>query len=137
MGKDIGDLTFRDLDENIDLQTPTSALEKWYIDVRDIKLKMLTVGQLARACRQDVFSEFIVPFCLNELENDPLAGDMYDGELVLALKKEHQSYWRDHPIEREKYLKFAEQAYLDNIEYEGLEDWTYDQLHITEESLLK
>ncbi len=136
MGKDVDELTFRDLDENIVLHPPTSALEVWYMEVRDIKLKMLSVGQLARACRQDVFSEFLIPFCFKELEKDALAGEMYDGELVKAMKNILHSYWRDHPTEREKFLKYAEKAYLDNIENEGHDDWTYEQLHITEESLL-
>ena len=128
--------SFRDLDGNTNLLEPLSAIDVWYATVRDTKLVNLTDGDLARACRQNIYVEAIAPFCLRKLENDPLAGDMDFGELIRAMKSFPPSYWREHPDIMEKYLQLAEKAYLDYLDYEGLPDWAYDQLHITKEDLL-
>jgi hypothetical protein len=102
--------TFRDLDGNVHLDEPSSALEEWYIRVRDIPLKDMSIGDLARACRQALFPPVVVPLCLSLLEQDPLAGDLYDGELLLSLKGIAHNYWVTHPKERSQLLGLAERA---------------------------
>jgi hypothetical protein len=92
------------LDGNIPLPPPASALEEWYRDRNDVKIAELDVEDLARACRQNLYDEEIVPCCLLKLEQEPLAGDMYEGELVKALAGVSANYWRTHPREREQFL---------------------------------
>jgi len=104
-------LTFRQLDKNIFLPEPASALEEWYASIRDTKLGDLGIESLARACRQNLYPENIVPLCLQRLEREPLAGEMYDGEVINALKNISNSYWLSHPIERSKLLAIAAAAY--------------------------
>ena len=69
------------------------------------------MADLARACRQNVYVEATVPLSLKQLEEDPLAGELYDGELVRSLKSVPGSYWRAHPKERERLLALADEAY--------------------------
>ena len=115
-----GQLSFRDLDGDIPLPVPASALEVWYIEVRDIKIAEMDVETLARACRQKLYLEEVVPFCLKRLQNDPLAGEMYDGELIHALKRVPGEYWRSHPIEKAQFLALAERAYRESSDEELL-----------------
>jgi hypothetical protein len=102
--------TFRKLDGNVHLDEPKSALEEWYNHVRDVPLENLGVGVLARACRQNIFPPAVVPICLLRLEEDPLAGDLYDGELLLALKGLPREYWVLHSQEKSEFLRLAERA---------------------------
>ena len=79
------DVTFRALDGNRVLPEPRSALEQWYLAVRDVPLRQLGVPDLARAIRQGLFTDQLVPIAIDELTRDPLAGELYDGELVAAV----------------------------------------------------
>ena len=76
--------SFRDLDGNAVLPAPSSPLELWYESVRDTEIADMYVGDLARACRQGLFLAEILPTCLVVLRHDPLAGEMLEGELLLA-----------------------------------------------------
>ena len=111
MSRAVGQKTFRILDGDVATPTPVMALEMWYAEVRDIKIADMSVEHLARACRQDLFFEEVVPFCLRKLEEEPLAGELYDGELVLALRRGHGDYWRIHGTERAQFLALAKRAY--------------------------
>jgi hypothetical protein len=111
MNTKIGEHTFRELDGDFPLPISSSALEDWYIEVRDTPITGLTLGDLARACRQAIFPEAVVPVCLDRLEVDPLAGDLYDGDLVRALKGLPKDYWRTHRVEMERFLSLAERAF--------------------------
>jgi CDI immunity proteins len=51
---------------------------------------------LRRACRQQVFPEAVVPIAIKALRKDPLAGEMYDGELIVALGEISREYWKNH-----------------------------------------
>ena len=57
-------MTMRELDGDVHLDKPTSALEIWYISIRDLEIGELTIEHLARCCRQNIFPEIIVPICL-------------------------------------------------------------------------
>ena len=106
-----GQLTFRDLDGNMALPTPGSMLENWYISVRDIKISELDVANLARACRQNVYVDHVVPFCLNELKKNSQAGFLYAGELVQALRCVRRPYWSNHPNEKATFLTLVKHGY--------------------------
>lgn len=123
-----GQITFRDLDGNIPIPEPTWPLEEWYAHVRDTKIGEFEVADLARACRQDMYPGVVVPIALAALERDPLAGELYDGELVHSLAKVPGPYWASHPAERARFLELAQRA------YEKAGD---DHLRITERDLLQ
>lgn len=81
-----------------------TSLEVWYRSLYKQPFEDFSVFDLARACRQQVHVEFVVPYCLHVLQQDPIAGDMYDGELAVSLKEVPRQYWREHPGERAKFL---------------------------------
>lgn len=81
-------ITFRKLTGNSNTaKDPShqSPLEKWFEGVLDIPLENLDVGDVCRAVRQKVCLDQLMPRILALLTEDPLAGEIYDGELIAAL----------------------------------------------------
>jgi hypothetical protein len=74
--------------------TRTSALGQWYESVRDKPLAELSVEDLCRCCRQEIYPEAIVPYAVERVERNPLAGELYDGELLAALSSISTEFWR-------------------------------------------
>ncbi|MCL6326972.1 contact-dependent growth inhibition system immunity protein [Pectobacterium polaris] len=80
--------TFRKLVGNINMTKEPhqqSSLDLWFERVIDIPLENLAVEDLCRAIRQELFIEQLIPRVLEVLNEDPLAGEYYDGELIAAL----------------------------------------------------
>ncbi|PWD65717.1 contact-dependent growth inhibition system immunity protein [Pectobacterium parmentieri] len=75
-----------------------SSLELWFDRVLDVPIEKLTVEDLCRAIRQELFIEQLIPRVLDVLNEDPLAGEYYDGELIAALsiiKREKLTYHKN------------------------------------------
>src|SRR5207245_1667482 len=51
---------------------------------------------LAKACRQNVWLPQVVPVAVEVLKSDPKAGELYEGELVAALKSIVAGFWLKH-----------------------------------------
>ncbi|MDE8742048.1 contact-dependent growth inhibition system immunity protein [Pectobacterium polaris] len=80
--------TFRKLVGNINMTKEPhqqSSLDLWFERVIDIPIENLAVEDLCRAIRQELFIEQLIPRVLEVLNEDPLAGEYYDGELIAAL----------------------------------------------------
>lgn len=60
-------------------------IDEWFDEIIDIPLSGLLVGDITRLIRQQVFICEILPYVLNILSLDPLAGDLYDGQLISSL----------------------------------------------------
>jgi hypothetical protein len=104
-------LTFRQLDGDLDLTTPDSALEEWYLSVRDTPIREFDLSDLARSCRQELYLEHIIPLCLQQLAEDPLIGELYDGEMFRAVKNAPDSYWQEHPAEKRELEDIAKRGF--------------------------
>ena len=74
-------------------------LPAWYRAVREIPLEQLSVEDICKACRQQIHLDHVVPIALGILRSNPLAGEMYDGELIASLKSVPANYWRDRTDE--------------------------------------
>ena len=72
-------------------------LPAWYRSVRETPLDELGLEDICKACRQQIHLEHIVPIALQHLQADPLAGETFDGELVVALRCVPREYWPDRP----------------------------------------
>ena len=81
------------IEEPFHLEYP---LQAWFASVYDKPLDSLSEGDLARAIRQQLFLEYVVPICLQLLSKDPLAGEYYEGELLQALQSVPSKYWLQH-----------------------------------------
>ena len=91
-------MRFRDLEKKgrwLPEENP-SSLTKWYLSVRDIPLDMLDVGDVCRALRQNLFVSEVLPIAVALLEDDVLAGELYDGELIVALAGLNAGYWQEN-----------------------------------------
>jgi len=74
-------------------------LPAWYRAVRETPLEELGVEDICKACRQQIHLEHVVPLTLRLLQSEPLAGEMYDGELLASLKSVPSDYWPTHVAE--------------------------------------
>jgi hypothetical protein len=77
--------------------TEQSPLSDWYARVRDVPLSAFGVGDLCKSLRQGLYPEYVVPFALEAFEKEPLAGEMYDGELAMAFCSVLGAFWRNNP----------------------------------------
>lgn len=81
-------ITFRKLIGGINEKNDSdknSSLEQWLKGVIDTPINELSVEDLCRSIRQDLFIDQLMPRVLEVLAEDPLAGEYYDGELIAAL----------------------------------------------------
>ncbi len=85
-GPSVMPTTFRSLESEAARTAPVgkSPLEQWYESIRDVPIQSLSDADLARACRQQLHIQAIAPIVLSRLEENPLAGMLYDGELLRA-----------------------------------------------------
>lgn len=90
-------MTFADLEADpYELRGDPSALELWYHAVRERDISLLSNLDLARSCRQQLWLDHVVPVMVDRLHQEPLAGDLYDGELLVALREVPEAFWQSH-----------------------------------------
>ena len=110
-----------------------SPLDKWFLEMIDKSEDDLSIKDLSHMLRQGVFLEVAVQKSWIELKNDPLAGEMYDGELLkllIRVLKENKQYQRiedynefmdniknsshvwENSYEKEEYEKLLEQLVI-------------------------
>jgi CDI immunity proteins len=106
--------TFRQIERqrniHIEADSYSSALGKWYLGVCDTPLEQFGAGDLSRACRQSLYVEHVVPYAITFLEKEPLAGELFDGELVVAMKFIPEAYWKAHIDLSERLREVFERA---------------------------
>ena len=110
--------TFAQLDELDGIPASSSSTEEefplptWYREMRDIPLGQLTIKDISRACRQSIHLDQVIPIALDFLEADPLAGEIFDGELLVAMKAVPFAYWRDNQTQRDQLLDIIHRCKL-------------------------
>jgi len=62
-----------------------SSLDEWFSSILDIPIDQLKVGDVAKAIRQNIFLDEVLPKAETILKTDPLAGEYYDGELISSI----------------------------------------------------
>jgi hypothetical protein len=99
-------LTFRQVERNLGLKasftTGDSPLEQWYANVLDKPIAEFTDSELCKACRQALHLEAVIPVAIDRMETEPLAGELYDGELIVALSGVAEDFWSTHPVLAER-----------------------------------
>lgn len=85
-------ITFRKLEPPL-TKLNDSALDEWYTKIRDTPIEDLNDGDLSRACRQQLYPRHVVPISISRLEANPLAGEVFDGELLVSMKSVPNDYW--------------------------------------------
>lgn len=71
-------------------------LSKWFGRIQNIRLKDLSDGDLAKLLRQDFHLKYTVSEALNRLIQNPFAGDLYDGEILVSMNEIEESFWMEN-----------------------------------------
>ncbi|MFQ6589878.1 MULTISPECIES: contact-dependent growth inhibition system immunity protein [Pseudomonas] len=91
-------MTFRELERLTQIgwlpEDSPSSLTEWYHLVCDTPLGHLSIGDVCRAIRQNLFVNELLPFAVMLLHDDVLAGEKYDGELLAALASVSAECWQ-------------------------------------------
>lgn len=110
-------------------ESERSSLSAWYESIREKHFSEFSIGDWCRCVRQELCLEYVIPYALAELKNDPLAGDMYDGELANAFTLVRDRFWKHHREEREEVsavFRSAYDRYPENVQLsidEALQRW--------------
>jgi hypothetical protein len=100
-------LIFDDSNENLNYSLPL-----WHKGIRKKKLSELTGGDLARLIRQDMYVKYIIPECIYRLNDDPILGEQYNGELLTALvTKIDKTFWEEHQEYKKEAKDFIKHFY--------------------------
>jgi CDI immunity proteins len=127
-------VTFRQLEladnNQCNPDTNMSSLEEWYCRIRDIPIDSFDTEDLCRACRQKMYVDYVVPAALACLEEDPLAGELYDGELLVAMKSIPYRYWMENDESAARLIRVARRAKQFSKGEEIIEDieWLVDRI---------
>lgn len=111
-------VSFRHLDGGHPMEG-TSALEEWYRSVRDVPIDDLDLDDVCVAVRQQLHLRHVVPVALRYLQNDPLSGEQFDGELALAVAGLPSRYWQSEPelkVEVGKILRMQDFSFDDQVQ---------------------
>lgn len=114
--------TMRSLEEQPSDDSGTSALDAWYRSIRDIPLGKLPIADVARACRQSLFPDYVVPAAIRHLRENPLAGDLYDGELLVSLRNVAGSFWGRREDLRSELSKILASLDMNDLDDEVIAD---------------
>lgn len=116
--------TMRSLEDLHSTHVGESALDNWYRSIRDIPVADLSIGDIARCVRQGLFPDNIVPLAMMRLHDDPLVGEMYDGELLVSLRSISETFWRqkdDLRTQLQNIISGIDMSHFDPDEIEDIE----------------
>ncbi|MEN6306321.1 MAG: contact-dependent growth inhibition system immunity protein [Anaerohalosphaeraceae bacterium] len=88
-----------------------TTLVSWYIRVQDKEFKDFDIEDICRSIRQGFYVEYILPYAMKYLKGNVLAGEKYDGELLVALN----SLRKEYPNKLNKYKKTIKSMIKDKI----------------------
>ena len=107
-------ITFRQIERQLSVtvsdEQPDSALGTWYQAVRDKAVSDFEIGDLCKACRQELYLDHVVPLAIQWLQEEPSAGEIYDGELLVALKGVPTEFWTRAKREAHELSVIAQRA---------------------------
>lgn len=105
----VSPVTFRAIDQACgrdlgELRAEDWPLEIWFANVYELPIEYFSLFDLARSCRQHSvcrdYLPFIVARCMVILEREPLAGELYDGELLNSVMRLPREYWQSYPDQK-------------------------------------
>lgn len=115
-------LTLRQLEAASIVEKNECALNQWYNSIRDTVLGELAVGDLARAIRQQLFPDVLVPIAIGRLRANPELGELYDGELLVSLRSVSTKFWNENVGLREMLVSIINQLKPDCLDDESVHD---------------
>lgn len=94
-------------------------LQKWYNQLIDKTMNELTIADVLRMMRQELFVDLAMERAMVFLEDDVFAGEAYDGQLLEGISRISTSYLAPYSDRLNALLKIA----LDRSE---LHEWSYE-----------
>jgi hypothetical protein len=67
--------------------------------LRTIPVGELSIGELRLLLGQQIGIDWLVPLALERLQDDPLAGEWYPGDVLNSVLQVGADYWDAHPSE--------------------------------------
>lgn len=104
---------------------PTGLIERCY-KYRKIKISELTVGQLRTLISQKIGIKYLTEMTLELLEKNIIIGDLFEGDLLLAVSKIPSEYWTQNRNELKK-IKILIESNVELIKSE-LGDEDYEEI---------
>lgn len=86
---------------------PTGLIERCF-KYRKIRISELTVGQLRTLISQKIGIKYLTEIALELLEKNVVVGDLFEGDLLLAVSKIPAEYWTQNQNELEKLKMLVE-----------------------------
>jgi hypothetical protein len=114
--------TMRSLEEQPSGDRGASTLDEWYRSIRDFSLSDLPIADVARSCRQGLFPDYVVPVAIRHLGENPLAGDLYDGELLVSLRNVAGGFWGRREDLRSELSKILARLDMTHLDAEAVAD---------------
>lgn len=62
-------------------------LEKWFYEMVQKKVDMLTISDISHMLRQEIYLDIAIPLAWEQLLDNPLCGEMYDGQMIELLTR--------------------------------------------------
>lgn len=104
--------------EEIDIKC---ELDKWYVELLNKRIEEITIKDISRMLRQDILIELAINKSLEFLEENPLAGEMYDGQLLELLYSLDLSKYKED-IDKAKNILINIKSNINNFEWMSDED---------------
>lgn len=103
--------------KGLDLRTlkRESPLDRWFYEMVQKKESQLSLLDISRMLRQEVFLDIAIPASEVLLASDPLCGEMFDGQLLELLLR----VLKVHPEEKQKirFLQLKESILINVDQY--------------------
>ena len=99
----------------------TDSLVKWHNEVIEKSSDELTVADVARCIRQDLFVETAYETLLAYLLNEPYAGDIYPGELMEKAGEVDETVIKKHAATIKTVIDKAK-MFADHHEWDDLDE---------------
>lgn len=89
--------------KNLDLNkiNRDSPLDKWFHEMIQKNVDELTLKDISRMLRQEIYLDIALPIAYKMALSDPFCGEMYVGEMIELLTRVYISY----PNERDKNFR--------------------------------
>lgn len=130
-----GSLTFIDIEKKLGIDNENgvvdenSSLSMWYEETRSKQISKMSVFDLARCLRQNLYIDYIIPEVLDRLWKDPMLGHMASGELIELLSRIEKRFWSKNPELRNQVEKLTNAILNKDIvspDYQ-LEEWIVEE----------
>lgn len=82
-------------------------LQIWYNQLIDKTILEITLADVLRMMRQDIFVEIAIVKAIDFLKEDPFAGECYDGELLKQISEIDEVFLKEYIDVLEKILLHA------------------------------